>query len=63
MAAFVDAVGQLATEDDYARLLDAYGVRRTDPAFWQNSDRAHAAFRRASPVTYGVLDYNRIENR
>jgi hypothetical protein len=63
VAAFVDAAGELATEGDYARLLSAYGVRRTDPAFWQNSDRAHAAFRRESPVTYGVLDYNRLENR
>ncbi len=60
---FVDAISSLVTEGDYADLLDRYGIRRTNANFWQHSDTVHTAFRNADPVTYGVLDYSRLENR
>ena len=63
VTAFVNAVSDLQTEDDYARLLDAYGIRRTNPEFWSNSDTFHLAYRRQYPLESGVLDYNRLENR
>ena len=63
LAAFVDAISTLQTEDDYAVLLDAYGVRRTNPDFWSNSDTFHSAYQQLNPLEFGVLDYNRLENR
>jgi len=63
VTAFVSAVAGLQTEDDYARLLDTYGIRRTNPEFWSNSDMFHLAYRRQYPLESGVLDYNRLENR
>ncbi len=63
VAAFVDAISKLEAESDYAALWDTYGVRRTDPDFWAHSDSVHASFREADPVGFGMLDYNRLENR
>ena len=59
-------VGQLSTmrnEDDYTSLLDSYGVRRTSPKFWQQSDAFHAAYQQSAPVEYGLFDFSRLENR
>jgi len=63
LAAFVDAVGRLSSESDYAALATTYGIRRTDPRFWAHSDALHATWRRAAPREAGLFDYNRFENR
>jgi hypothetical protein len=63
IASFVDAISSLKTESDYASLLDRYGIRRANVNFWQHSDTVHAAFRNGDPVSYGVFDYSRLENR
>src|SRR5690606_27045120 len=42
---FVEAVIGLRSERHYRRLLDRFGVRRTDPQFWSHSDRLHAFYR------------------
>ncbi|MET0282251.1 MAG: fatty acid cis/trans isomerase [Steroidobacteraceae bacterium] len=60
---FVTAVASLREEKDYAALLDRYGVRRTDPRFWQVSDALLERYRRAEPLASGVLDYGRYDNR
>ena len=60
---FADKFSLMRTEDDYAQLLDNYGVRRTSPIFWQQSDAFHAAFEQIAPVEYGLFDYRRLENR
>lgn len=56
-------IASLATEADYSALLDEFGMRRTDPRFWPLSDQAHQALRRQGLIDYGLLDYNRLENR
>ena len=63
LEAFIDAITQLRSEDDYSGLLDAYGIRRTDPEFWTNSDTFHLAYRQLYPLESGMLDFNRLENR
>lgn len=60
---FVAMISSLRTEDDYSLLLDNYGVRRTNPNFWQQGDAFHAAYRSYAPVEYGLFDYNRLDNR
>ena len=56
-------ISSMRSESDYAQLLDEFGVRRTSPAFWQQSDAFHAAFEQNAPVAYGLFDYGRLENR
>lgn len=63
LEAFTMAMAALRTEVDYTVFAGRYAVRRTDPGFWSFSDALHAAYRQAEPVTSGMLDYNRFENR
>lgn len=60
---FVSSVKKLEDDDDYEKLMDRFGVRRTNAMFWRNSDDIHEWYRRHDPLNYGLLDYNRLENR
>jgi len=63
LAKLSDAIHAIESEEDYIKLLDTYGVRRTNPNFWPLSDIIHQELRRMDPIAYGLLDYNRLENR
>jgi hypothetical protein len=56
-------VATLAGEADYSALMDRFGMRRTNPGFWALSDQVHLAMRDRNRVSFGMLDYNRLENR
>lgn len=60
---FVDQVAAMNGEEDYQRLLDSYGIRRTNPDFWQFSDWLQGYYQQRQPIMSGLLDYNRLENR
>lgn len=60
---FAAAIGQLTSEQDYSRFMARFGVRRTNKDFWTFSDRVHEYYKHAAGVEYGLLDYNRLENR
>lgn len=60
---FVSLISTMRNEEDYSNLLDNYGVRRTSPEFWQQSDVFHAAYQQDAPVEFGLFDYSRLENR
>ena len=59
----VDMLKNIETEADYVKLLDAFAIRRSHPEFWAFSDRVHAWYQRNQPIEFGLLDYNRFENR
>ena len=59
----VQSISSLRSEADYSQLLDRYGVRRTQPQFWSVSDQVMNDYRISEPVSSGVLDYNRYDNR
>lgn len=60
---FVDGVQALDSSEAYMALKKRFGVARTSPDFWQHSDAILASFKSGFPVEYGILDYNRLENR
>ena len=60
---FVDQILSMKTQNDFSKLLDTFGIRRTDPKFWDHSDRIHKALYEDNPIEYGMLDYNRLENQ
>lgn len=60
---FVDSVRALDGEPAYAVLRSRYGVRRTNPRFWEYGDRFQDAYRRLEPLDSGLLDYSRLEDR
>jgi fatty acid cis/trans isomerase CTI len=53
----------LTGETDYGALMDRFGVRRTNHGFWPLSDEAHFAMKELDRVGFGLLDFNRLENR
>lgn len=63
LSVFTSSISKLEDEDDYEILADRFSIRRTNRNFWQHSDQVHRWFKAKQPLTYGVLDYNRLENR
>jgi hypothetical protein len=63
LGVFVDQMAGMRSEADYITLLDKFGIRRTNPDFWAFSDALQHYYLKNEPVTGGVLDYNRFENR
>ena len=54
---------EMRNEEDYVKLLDAFSIRRSNPDFWSFSDRVHHWYKQDQPIEFGLLDYNRFENR
>ena len=60
---FAEQISQLNTEQDYQVLRQKYAVYRTSENFWQYADAMHNYFKQRYPLEFGVLDFNRLENR
>ena len=60
---FADALTKVTSEQTYSLLKDQYGIRRTSAEFWPFADAMHAYFRTNDPQEFGILDFNRLENR
>ncbi|EEX94230.1 fatty acid cis/trans isomerase [Vibrio orientalis CIP 102891 = ATCC 33934] len=59
----VDMLKKIKTEQDYVKLLDTFAIRRSSDEFWPFSDKVHAWYKENQPIEFGLLDYNRFENR
>lgn len=59
----VKSLKNLKTEEDYIKLLDRFAIRRSSNEFWPFSDRVHQWYQQNQPIEFGLLDYNRFENR
>jgi hypothetical protein len=56
-------LSSMENEQDYVKLLDRFAIRRSSPEFWPFSDLVHQWYKQNQPVEFGLLDYNRFENR
>jgi hypothetical protein len=56
---FVAALTGLGSEAEWLAFVDRFGVRRSDPRFWELIDAANAAQRAGETVESGVLDISR----
>ena len=61
--AFTKQAAAMETELDYEKLMDNFGMRRTNQKFWAHSDKIIKQFKEDEPLEGGLLDYNRLENR
>lgn len=59
----VYSLKNIRSEEDYVKLLDRFAVRRSSDEFWPFSDRVHLWYQQNQPIEFGLLDYNRFENR
>lgn len=60
---FVSKLSSLQGSEDYAALLDRWGVRRTQPDFWKFVDWLHQWYRTNQSLQAGIIDLNRFENK
>jgi hypothetical protein len=59
---FIDALKNAADSGDKDRFYETYGIRRSDPRFWQYSDWFNDQYKREQGVNAGIFDLNRYEN-
>lgn len=59
---FVTALAAVAGEDDFTKLVEQYGVRRSSPRFWETADWHNAKVARSEPVNAGLFDLNRYDD-
>lgn len=60
---FVEQLQQVTDAQQYSVFLKKFATRRTDSDFWKVSDQLHETYKSQQPIEYGLLDYNRLENR
>ena len=63
LEAFVSQVLVLGDAADALRLVERWGIRRTNPDFWVYADFMNRLHRNNDPVTPGLFDLSRYENR
>ncbi|MEM1114048.1 MAG: fatty acid cis/trans isomerase [Pseudomonadota bacterium] len=61
ITAFADDLLAMESLQDYAALVERFGVQRNSPFFWRISDKLHAVLKAQEPVAWGILDLNRYE--
>ena len=60
---FTRRCAAIRDRNDYREFIDRYGVRRTDPEFWELADWFQQEYARNKPVQSGLFDLNRYRNR
>ena len=59
---FVEDMELANTQENFERIVMRWGVRRSNPQFWQYFHDLNSYIRETEPVEAGVLDMNRYEN-
>lgn len=62
LAEFTRQIGALTSQADYVHFAEHFGVRRTNPIFWDVSDAIFADYKKARLIEAGLFDLNRYEN-
>lgn len=52
----------IKTKKDYKDFVDKYGVRRTNPEFWETADWFQNNYKETKPIVSGLFDLNRYQN-
>ncbi|MFP6397171.1 fatty acid cis/trans isomerase, partial [Pseudomonas aeruginosa] len=60
--AFVGALEAAKSGEDFDKVVERWGVRRSNPQFWSYFHDLEAYIRETEPVEAGALDMNRYEN-
>ena len=60
---FTKHCAEIRNHEDYEKFVDQYGVRRTNPAFWELADWFQDEYLRSKPILSGLFDLSRYQNR
>ncbi|MBT7766209.1 MAG: hypothetical protein HN730_03585 [Bdellovibrionales bacterium] len=61
LSEFVGRVRGISNWLEYERLERDFGVRKSDPSFWEHYDQMGEYFLKQNPIEYGVIDLNRYQ--
>jgi len=61
--AFTERCATISNHGDYKKFVDLYGIRRTNPDFWELADWFQDRIARDQPVRAGLFDLGRYANR
>ncbi|MDN6874236.1 fatty acid cis/trans isomerase [Pseudomonas citronellolis] len=59
---FVSALERVQSQEDFDKVVERWGIRRSHPQFWRYFHDLDAYLRETEPVEAGILDMNRYEN-
>jgi hypothetical protein len=59
---FVAQMKTIRTDEDFTKLAETYGVRRSSPRFWATNDWLQTNLARTTPIGAGMLDLNRYDD-
>jgi len=59
---FVSALEQVQSQESFDKVVERWGIRRSNPQFWRYFHDLDAYLRETEPVEAGILDMNRYEN-
>ncbi|KRV67223.1 fatty acid cis/trans isomerase [Pseudomonas citronellolis] len=59
---FVSALERVQSQEDFDKVVERWGIRRSNPQFWRYFHDLDAYLRETEPVEAGILDMNRYEN-
>ncbi|WP_069866173.1 fatty acid cis/trans isomerase [Pseudomonas citronellolis] len=59
---FVLALEQVQSQESFDKVVERWGIRRSNPQFWRYFHDLDAYLRETEPVEAGILDMNRYEN-
>ncbi len=60
---FTQRCAAIRNHRDYEKFVDRYGMRRTNPEFWEMADWFQDEYAQNRPVLSGLFDLNRYQNR
>lgn len=60
---FVKQYALIDSFEKYERLVEKFGIRRTNPNFWKSADWFYEKAKHDNPVYAGLFDLNRYKNR
>ncbi len=60
---FTEKCTAIQNKKDYENFVEHYGVRRTNPLFWELSDWFSDNYKKHKPISSGLFDLNRYQNR
>jgi hypothetical protein len=63
MTQFVEQFKAIDSLNKYNAMVDKFGIRRSNPNFWQSSDWFYKKHQHENPVYAGLFDLNRYKNR
>lgn len=60
--AFTKQCAAIRNHNDYEKFVDRFGIRRTNPVFWETADWFQNQSTKERPVRSGLFDLNRYQN-